>query len=312
MYQEDIVMKIVILLRGLPASGKSSYARELLKKEPLKWKRVSRDDLRAMFDNSDFSAINEDFIRKIRDQLIVSSLRDGFNVIVDDTNLVPSTVKKLHKLVASVGDVKVIHMPFNTSVDECLKRNALREGVAKVPEKVIHSMAKSCGADRGYKLEVKETYYPALYTQIETYKVNAELIPAIICDIDGTIAHIDHRSPYDTGKCLRDTPVPCVVDMIKMFHKNGYKIIFCSGREDQYRDLTEQWLNENVGVEHLLYMRPTGHSTKDFIIKEAIFNEHISGKYNVKAVIDDRLQVCRLWHRLGLPLFRVGDPEANF
>jgi len=28
--------------------------------------------------------------------------------------------------------------------------------------------------------------------------------------------------------------------------------------------------------------------------------------------VDDRLRVCKFIHEAGLPLFRVGDPEANF
>jgi len=43
-----------------------------------------------------------------------------------------------------------------------------------------------------------------------------------------------------------------------------------------------------------------------------LYEKCIKGKFNVNAVFDDRLQVCRMWHELGLPLFRVGDPDADF
>ncbi len=59
-------------------------------------------------------------------------------------------------------------------------------------------------------------------------------------------------------------------------------------------------------------MRKGDDTRPDAAVKEELYSQHIKGKYNVVAVFDDRLQVCRLWHKLGLPLFRVGDPDADF
>ncbi len=59
-------------------------------------------------------------------------------------------------------------------------------------------------------------------------------------------------------------------------------------------------------------MRESGDFRPDDIIKREIFDRKIRGVYNVKFVIDDRLKVCRMWHQLGLNLFRVGDPDADF
>jgi hypothetical protein len=59
-------------------------------------------------------------------------------------------------------------------------------------------------------------------------------------------------------------------------------------------------------------MRPEGSGDKDTVVKLAIFNEYIRDNYYVRGVFDDRLMVAKLWHEMGLPLFRVGDPEANF
>jgi hypothetical protein len=97
-----------------------------------------------------------------------------------------------------------------------------------------------------------------------------------------------------------------------MFDARGVKIIFCSGREDKYYDLSSEWLDKHVGVNYSLYMRPSGNIEKDSIIKKNIFDTHIKDKYFIEAIIDDRLQVCQLWHELNLPLFRVGPPDASF
>src|SRR4051812_35205014 len=73
------VMQRVYVLRGLQASGKSTFARNLLRDEPNEWKRINRDLIREMLDDSVWSAKNEKFVVKTRDFLIVEALRKGLN-----------------------------------------------------------------------------------------------------------------------------------------------------------------------------------------------------------------------------------------
>ncbi len=82
-------MKKVIILKGLPASGKSTWAKQRLAAEPGAYKRINKDELRAMLDDSHWSKGNERFVLRLRDHLIVAALEDGKHVIVDDTNLHP-------------------------------------------------------------------------------------------------------------------------------------------------------------------------------------------------------------------------------
>ena len=56
-------MRTVMILIGLPGAGKSTFAKELLRNEPRRWKRVNRDDLRALLDGENFIKENEEFIR---------------------------------------------------------------------------------------------------------------------------------------------------------------------------------------------------------------------------------------------------------
>lgn len=76
-------MKKVIMMRGLPGSGKSTYAKNLLKENPNMYKRINRDDLRAMFDNGHWSKGNEKFVKQVREMLIIKALEDGKHVLVD-------------------------------------------------------------------------------------------------------------------------------------------------------------------------------------------------------------------------------------
>ena len=87
-------MKLV-MMKGLPASGKSTYARKLA---DLGYIRVNKDDLRDMLHNGKWSNKNERLIIRLRDLIIHSSLEDGQSVVVDDTNLYPKHRQRLAEI----------------------------------------------------------------------------------------------------------------------------------------------------------------------------------------------------------------------
>jgi len=121
-----------------------------------------------------------------------------------------------------------------------------------------------------------------------------------LCDIDGTLANHDGiRSPYDESKVLFDKPLP-TCEVIKALEKSGKHIIFFSGRTEACRLDTITWLKRNIGFVPVLYMREVGDRRNDAVIKEELYNNHIKGRYNVLAVLDDRLRVCHMWYKLGL------------
>lgn len=66
-------MITVTILKGIPASGKSTWARQMLDEHPGMYKRINKDDLRAMLDNSYWSKGNEAFVLKVRDILIIEA-----------------------------------------------------------------------------------------------------------------------------------------------------------------------------------------------------------------------------------------------
>ncbi len=284
-------MNTVFFLKGLPASGKTTWAKELLAKRQ-NVKRINKDDLRFMLDDGVWSKKREWFIIKVRNQLISSALSDGCDVIVDDTNLHPKHLETIEDIAKCYG-ARVELVDFTSvPVDECIKRDQKR--ARYVGEKVISDM-----------------YYRYL-SVVEPIKDVDGLLPAWIFDIDGTLAlHGDKRSVYDTEKCEGDLVNESVRTVLNNI-KQPRNIFLLSGREDKFRDKTERWLKNNEIEYTGLYMRPTGDSRKDHVVKQELFENHIKGRYNVVAVVDDRLRVCRMWHRLGLPLLRVGDPDADF
>ena len=125
----------VYFLRGLPASGKSTWAREKIERDRqqnITTKRVNKDDLRAMLDNSIHSQGREKFILSVRDEIIYEVLSSGWNIIVDDTNFNPIHKERVESIVSGIVEmakfdnnvdmnIEIVEKFFDTGVHECIK-----------------------------------------------------------------------------------------------------------------------------------------------------------------------------------------------
>lgn len=282
----------VIIMKGLPGSGKSTFARNLLSEHPYTFKRINRDELRMMFDNGITNRGNEKFIKKIRDILIMEALKDGKSVIVDDTNLSPRSHLRIEQLVLEYNKtfeqaVKVEIHEMETSITECIARDSERTN--RVGEKVIRDM------------------YRQFYSDENLYAQQDEQLPkAICCDLDGTLALLNGRDPYMAKACIKDILNKPVAHVLKSYKAMGYHIILLSGRFGTYRSETESWLKEHGIAYDLLVMRDEKDQRKDAIVKREFFEQYVLGKFYVEFILDDRNQVVNMWRdELKIPCFQV-------
>ena len=127
-------MNKVVILQGLIAAGKSTYARELVEKG---YKRVNKDDIRAMVDNGKYSRDNERLVNDIRDMIIDLSLVHGHDVVVDDTNFAKFHINQI-KLIADINGAEVEVEKIEAPLEECIARDAKRK--KPIGEEVIRKM----------------------------------------------------------------------------------------------------------------------------------------------------------------------------
>lgn len=303
----------VVLLRGVPGSGKSTAALQLMNDFPDQFVRVNRDDIRMMMFGEyhftgDDASTKEKAVTQVEHSLIKSAIKAGKRPLVDATNLNPQSVKSLLRLSGAHG-MSVDHIDFEVSQEEAIRRDAGR--TKKVGEDVIKKFFQRNKIDKvtGKLPEMPEV---PMLESIEDVIQDDSLPSAVIVDVDGTVARHVSRSPYDYSKVLSDEPIQFVIDILESL-SDKHEIIFLSGRKDSCFEDTKAWLNKHVPFwKGKLFMRPDDSNIPDYIVKDALFNENINGKYNVVGVFDDRLQVCRLWQKKGLPLLRVGDPDLDF
>lgn len=204
-------MLTVTILKGLPASGKSTWAKEEVERLNKKTVRVNKDELRAMMGG--FDKVSEKIVLAVRNEFIRESLLNGKSVIVDDTNLNPKHEHDIAMLTYMTHPTaKVIIKEFDTDVNECIKRDALRAN--PVGAKVIREMSEQ------YSFGIPKPEFEPVVQDIN-------LPWTIIVDIDGTIAHMNGRSPYDYSKVDTDTYDKSITYIVQMLSKDC-EIVFVS------------------------------------------------------------------------------------
>lgn len=286
-------MQKLIICRGLPASGKTTWAREYIAQAVKPTKRINQDDLRAMVDPV-WTKEKEKFINVSKHTLIEIALRSGFDVVCDDTNLNPKVFDSLVDLAKQEGAELEVKDFRDVSIETCLERDSHRTGSAKVGPKVIFRMARQYG----------------LIPEPRAWDPDRELPNAVIVDLDGTLALFGNENPYDRAfeNDIHNIPV---IEVLRGLHGRGFEILITSGRSDKYRTVTETWLKDYVDYS-LLLMRDAKDVRHDHTVKKEMYENHIKGKYNILAVFDDRPQVVRFWRSQGLFVFDVNQSGLEF
>jgi len=295
----------IILTRGLPASGKSTWSSEQVAKSNGKTKRVNKDLLREMIDAGIYSKTNEQQILAARDALVDMWLASDIEtIIVDDTNFEEKHFERMkeiadqqrykHECKYLTTDITVEYKDFlDVALDECLHRDSLR--AKPVGEKVIKGM-----------------HQRYILPTINEGPVVNKKGNSIIVDLDGTLAHRCDRQWFDYSKVDQDEMDITVEGIMRAYAYKGYTILIVSGREGtaECKSKTLSWLDKHEIPYAELMMRKEGDYRRDSIVKKEIYDNFIKDKFDVEFVLDDRSSVVTMWREIGLKCLQVA--EGNF
>lgn len=296
-------MAKLILTRGIPASGKSTWAKAWVQEDPHNRVRVNRDDLRRMLYGTTETLLTwqqEQNVSAVEKAIAKTALEKGKDVVVDAMNLRAKWVKQWTAL-----GYPVEFKDFEVNLEDALFRNGLRE--SSIPDEVIAKIFQKFTKDG--KLMAPPVEDGAAVEPVGTYQPDWSLPSAWIVDIDGTLAKMVGRSPYDYSRVSEDALHEDVAALVNRLGVEDH-IIIVSGREDSCEVDTRDWLIEGNVRHDYLYMRKAGDQRKDSTVKAEIFNEHIRRNFNVLGVLDDRNQVVAQWRAMGLRCYQVA--EGNF
>jgi len=289
-------MQKIIMLKGLPGSGKSTWAKEKVKQGG--YLRISMDDLRASAFGG-WSVKKEKACLRMRDDLVRFTIKEGKSAIVDATNLNPKHEYRLRALAEELGVPLVINDDFlKISPEECIERD-LHRGEAAVGSKVIYDM---------YDKWVRPTPMKILEKEKDKRR-------CVVIDLDGTLAiRVSDRSYYDMTRVDEDVPDPLMSFLVDCLAEAGEfyaDVVLLTGRSEEGRELTEKWLRDNCIDYDALYMRKEGDKRKDVEVKEEILKEQIMPKYAVVGAIDNSMRCATMYYDLGIITLKAGNPQAD-
>lgn len=293
-------MSKLTVFRGYSGSGKTTLARQL------PGLKVSRDELRTMLYGAHTKTVltpeQEEEVTRTAHGIAKRALLDGQDVVVHDTNLNNQFYDQWLRL------AQKCHADFEgvwlTEDDPTVlkRRNFIRQNAERVPDSVIDRQLKRFPVTKWKGL--KQWTAP----KFERDLTLPDRPRAVIVDLDGTLAlNTGGRSIYDGSRAGEDTLNYELAEAIQ--HRPWVELVFCSGRSDEHRQVTQDWLERHGYPDPTLHMRKAGDTRLDWVVKGEIFKEHIEPFFDVVLAIDDRDQVVKLWRDLGIPTWQVAEGD---
>lgn len=305
--------------RGIPGSGKSTYAMKWVAQDPANRVRVSRDDIRlSLFGKyvvldrkGKIDGNAEAQVSIVEESQLRKALNAKKSVISDKTNINQKDIDN-HQALAKEYGVKISHKDFPITLEEAKRRNSLRDRV--VEEFVIERMYKNLGPN-GQFHHFDGDYTPRAFVKPATKETG------IIVDLDGTLVDVRSIRHYVRSKyknfdmfhrsSLFCPPNPEVLDMVVDAHEAGFPIVIVSARQERYREVSEVWLNKHLPVPFSnMYLRPQEDNRPDFLVKHDILKK-IREDYNIAVAIDDNPNVRDNWTQNGIRTVVVAGFEEG-
>lgn len=296
-----------IVTIGLPSSGKSTLAQAVMTDNTVIIERDieresigggSRQEFYRLSRESDGvyeNAVTQECYLQMR-----KAAKSKKDIIVADTNTNRFNRYQLYRTLFDLGfTIQPVLMQVSTEI--CLERNREREPDHQVPDHVIRRMSDALEKDR----ELIMAENTVLNTIYDTPARSGD----IVFDIDGTLAQMHNRGPFEWHKVINDQPRKNVVHLCKCYIDDGRNVVFFSGRDGVSFNDTLEWLRKWISIkldESHLYMRKAGDSRVDWVVKGEIMIDYVNERGLPPSLcIDDRQQVIDIWRNMSIEAWQV-------
>lgn len=247
-------MKLLIILRGAPGSGKSYF----VKQNNLEDLTLSTDKIRLMYssiytDKDGRDYITQRFNKRVFEllyKILEIRMQNGDTTIIDATNTKQSSVSEYLRL-AKIYSYTLICIDFS-SIDYCklLKQNKSRASYKAVPEEVIKGMCENLKSSKQW---FKDTFGDNYYDYYNGNNSGAYLLKEQCADIFYyNLRKNYHNNGYEAKDIVVFSDIHGRIDKVKeYFNKYPYsenKDYFFVGDyldRGDYNKETLEWLIEN-------------------------------------------------------------------
>lgn len=141
----------------------------------------------------------------------------------------------------------------------------------------------------------------------------------VVSDIDGTIADVGHRRRYVATRprnwaawnaaMADDTVHEDIKALLAILQEAGCMLVLCSGRGEETRAVTEQWLRDNGFTWQALYMRAAGDHRPDSVVKVELLNRIRRDYGEPNLWFDDRQSVVDAIRSQGVRVLQVAPGD---
>lgn len=324
-------MSTVIFTRGIPGSGKSTLAQKWVADDPENRVRVNRDDIRHSliremqkkgYKGDPYMVLDKDGrpdrkfesrVTEAENNALRKAIQANKDVISDNTNLNNGQLHKRIRQVRQWGATRISYKDFPITVEEAQRRNSLRE--RKVPDHVIANFYKNLGPKGEFPL------FPGSY-KTRPIVLPTERRQAILFDMDGTLNdirnlrhHVNPKPRTDGRRVFKNFEAfhslsafepanESVVRILREAVDNGFVPLITTARQEQYRDVSQKFLDDrNIPFENM-FMRANDDSRPDYEVKKDMY-DHISMYYDVAHAVDDNPQAVQAWKEKGVRVTEV-------
>jgi predicted kinase len=313
-----VKMPKITILVGCPGSGKSTYAKDMIENDADHGAvivRVSQDDQG----------------KPGHMKIFEKALENNDNIIVDRMNFDKAQRNRYLDPAKKAGyetRIIVFHVPMVT----CLERCNARVGHPTIQDSKSASQAVNFFFSNYERVSDDEA------DKIERLGWVGDNAPrAIYSDLDGTLCNVEHRRHFvrppnpiigHFDVVTEENPLPVfkknwpaffagikddtvndqVMDILNKY-KDSHKIIYCTGRSDNFKRVTQDWLDKHNAPAGELYMRNRHDSRQDNIVKEILLDFEILTRFSVFFCLDDRNQVVDMLRGRGLVVMQVADGD---
>ena len=300
-----MTIKKIILTRGIPGSGKSTWAKAWVAESPETRIRLNWDDMRNML--GPYWVPSRENINKTMLWCAINAAAycdKPYEIVIDNMNLNPKGWKEVEEWIEtynhsahSVGnDVQYVleFKDFFTPVEECIRRDAMRPN--PIGEKTIKEIW------RKYKHFIQTT---SVTNYVENLRPRDPAKPdCIVIDMDSTMCFNTNGRPWygegSTEAMINDIPNEGVVNLVR---SQSYPVVVCTGRNQSQLEVTELWLRKQEIYPEMTFFR----ADKDFrtgVEVKAELMEEILKIYNVVAVFEDCEPIVAKFREMGLTVLQ--------